>query len=150
MSPFSLSAAIDNSAFESLLSTAPSIRSRALALSSSLPHAHDWLNVIPSPSLGLHLQDRVFRSCLSYWLGVPLHNDRLNGFICPECHNTADPIGDHQVGCGDNGDRISRHNAIYRLPLDPPKKLPACMVSQSTSRSADVLLPNWFNGRPAA
>ena len=150
----SLSAAIDNSVFESLLSFAPSIRSRALALSSSLPHAHDWLNVIPSPSLGLHLQDREFRSCLAYWLGVPLHNDH---FVCPECHNTADPFGDHQIGCGGNGDRISRHNAIRDIifsaaqsaALGPSKETPG-LVSQSSSRPADVLLPNWSNGRPAA
>ena len=92
-----LSAAIDSSAFERLLSSAPTTRSRALGLSTGLPHAHDWLNVIPSPSLGLHLQDREFRSCLCYWLGVPLHNDQ---FTCPECRCVADPFGDHQVGCG--------------------------------------------------
>ncbi len=65
--------------------------------------------VIPSPSLGLHLQDREFRSCLCYWLGVPLHNDQ---FTCPECHGVTDSLGDHQVGCGGNSNRISRHNAI--------------------------------------
>ncbi len=94
-----LSAAIDESALKRLLASAPTTRSRALALSTGLPHAHDWLNVIPSPTLRLHLQDREF---LCYWLGVPLHSDR------PECHGVADSFGDHQVGCGD---RISRHNA---------------------------------------
>ena len=33
------------------------------------PHAGNWLNVVPSPSLGLHLHDQEFRSCLRYWLG---------------------------------------------------------------------------------
>ncbi len=28
------------------------------------------------------------------------------------CHGVADSLGDHQVGCGGNSDRISRHNAI--------------------------------------
>ena len=35
-----------------------------------------------------------------------------NPFPCPECRGTADIMGDHQVGCGGNGDRISRHHAI--------------------------------------
>ncbi len=45
------------------------------------------LNVIPSPTLGLHLQDREFRSCLCYWLGVS------DQFTCPECHGVADSFG---------------------------------------------------------
>ena len=31
---------------------------------------------------------------------------------CPACGNKADPYGDHQIGCGGNGDRIHRHNSI--------------------------------------
>ena len=65
----SLSLSIDNASFQRLLSSASSIRSRALALSSSLPHTGNWLNVVPSASLGLHLQDREFQCCLRYWLG---------------------------------------------------------------------------------
>ena len=89
-----LSAAIDEALHQHLLSTAPSIRARALALSSALPHAGNWLNGIPSSTLGLHLQDQEFRCCLLYWLGVPLHS---SPYSCPECHNTADPFGDHQL-----------------------------------------------------
>ena len=70
----SLSLAIDEASHQGLLSSAPSTRSHALALSSALPHAGDWLNGIPSAALGLHLQDREFRCCLQYWLGVPLHS----------------------------------------------------------------------------
>ncbi len=97
------------------------------------------------------IQDREFRSYLSYWLGLPLHNDH---FICPKCHNTADPFRDHQVGCGGNGDQISCHNAIKDIifnaaqsaPLGPSKETLGLM-SQSSSCPADVLLPNWSNGR---
>ena len=105
----SLSQAIDNASHRLLVSSATSIRSRALALSSSLPHAGDWLNVIPSSSLGLHLQDQEFKCCHALLAGGPLHS---NPYPCPECSATADPFGDHQVGCGGNGDRISRHNAV--------------------------------------
>ena len=43
-----LSHAIDEASHHHLLSTAPDTRSRALALSSSLYHAGNWLNVVPS------------------------------------------------------------------------------------------------------
>ena len=34
------------------------------------------------------------------------------GAQCPVCHMVADPYGDHQVGCGGNGDHIFRHIAL--------------------------------------
>ena len=150
----SLSQAIDNASHRLLVSSATSIRSWALALSSSLPHAGDWLNVIPSSSLGLHLQDQEFKCCLRYWLGVPLHS---NPYPCPECSATADPFGDHQVGCGGNGDRISRHNAVRDVifavaqsaALGPSKEVLG-LVPSSLARPADVFLPHWYLGRPAA
>ncbi|CAI8054079.1 hypothetical protein GBAR_LOCUS29556 [Geodia barretti] len=43
--------------FDLLLSSAPDTRCLALAQSCSLPHAGDWLNAVPSPSLGLHFMD---------------------------------------------------------------------------------------------
>ena len=42
-----LSKVIDQSTFDSLLSNAPSSCLKALALSSAIPHAGDWLNVVP-------------------------------------------------------------------------------------------------------
>ena len=57
-------------------------RSRALALSSTLPHAGHWLNVGPSPTLGLHLQDREFRLYVKYWLGMRMHEENIR---CPVC-----------------------------------------------------------------
>ena len=150
----SLSAVIDKAIFDRLLVSAPSIRSRALALSSSLPHAGDWLNVVPADYLGLHLRDRELRCCLRYWLGTPMHS---KPYPCPECRSTADPFGDHQVGCGGNGDRISHHNAVRDVlfsaaqsaALAPSKETPGLIIS-TLSRPADILLPNWSRGCPAA
>ena len=138
-----LSIAIDVAVYQHLVSTAPSIRARALALSS---HADDWLNGVPSAVLGLHLQDKEFRCCLRYWLGMPLHS---SPYSCPACLGTADPFGDHQVGCGGNGDRITRHNAIRDVvfnaaqsaALAPTKR--SQIFSASLSRPADILLPTW-------
>ena len=53
----SLSRIIDQAAFDSLFSSSPTDCSRALLLSTSIPHAGDWLGVLPSPSLGLHFLD---------------------------------------------------------------------------------------------
>ena len=147
----SLSNAIDEASHQHFLSSAPDTRSRALALSSGLP---DWLNVVPSAPLGLHLQDREFRCCLRYWLGVPLHSGT---YTCPECLGSADPFGDHQVGCTGNGDRIARHNAFRDVlfnaaqsaALAPTKEAPN-LVPGSSARPADILLPYWCRGRPAA
>ena len=36
----------------------------------------------------------------------------VEGSSCPVSHSVAGPFGDHQVGCGGNGDRIYRHDAL--------------------------------------
>ena len=41
-----------------------------LALSISLPHAGDVVNVVPSPALGLCQLDQEFHFYLNYWFGV--------------------------------------------------------------------------------
>ena len=130
------------------------VRSKALVLSTSIRHACDWLNVIPSPSLGLHLFDQEFRLCLRYWLGLPLFPADS---ICSVCHSSADIFGDHHVGCGGNGDRIHRHNSIrdaiftaaQSAALAPLKEF-SHLIPNRHSRSADIFLPNWDRGRSAA
>ena len=104
--------------------------------------------------MGLHLHDQEFRCCLRYWLGVPHHS---TSYSCPECRSTADPYGDHQVGCGGNGDRIAWHNAIrdvlfhaaWSAALAPTREAPS-VVPDAHSRPADILLPTWSRGRPTA
>ena len=62
-----------------------------------------------------------------------------------------------RMSCGGNGDRIARHNAIRDVlfsaaqsaALAPSREMPN-MISNSLSRPADVLLPTWSHGRPAA
>ena len=147
---------IDEASFNTLVESAPDIRSRALALSSSLPHAGDWLNVISFPALGLCLLDQQFRLCLNYWLGLRMTDDTR---FCSACGKSAaaDPLGDHQVGCGGNGDRIHRHDAI-RVPffsaaqcaaLAPRMEVPT-LIPCTRSCPANIFLPKWCRGRPAA
>ena len=144
---------MDDANYHRLLTFAPDTRSKALALSTALPHAGDWLNVIPSSSLGLHLQDREFRVCLDYWLGLRITRE---GPPCPVCWGMADSLGDHQIGCGGNGDRIHRHDSIWdalfsvaqTAALAPPKEVPS-LIPGTSSRPADIYLPNWKRGQPA-
>ena len=104
--------------------------------------------MVPSSTLGLHLQDREFWCCLCYWLGVPFHNSQ---YTCPECRSSADIFGDHQVGCGGNGDRISRHNVVRDVLFSAAQSAAlAPTKADSSMRPADVLLPNWSRGSPAA
>lgn len=150
----SLSRAVDQFNFDHLLDSSINLRPRALLLSSSLPHAGDWLTVLPSNNLGLHLLDSEFRLCLRYWLGVPLASDF---FPCPICSRPADPSGDHALACGGNGDRSVRHNALRDVifsvaqsaALSPRREVPS-LLPDSISRPADVYLPVWSHGRPAA
>ena len=73
------------------------------------------------------------------------------------CQMDVDPFGHHQVGCGGNRDRIHRHDSIrdalfsaaQSAALAPRKEVPA-LISGTRSRPADVYLPNWKRGQPAA
>ena len=149
-----LSRCIDEASYSLLLTEAPDTRSKALALSSAIRHAGDWLSVIPSSALGLHLQDREFRLCLQYWLGPRMIEDGLH---CPICHTVVDPFGDHRVGCGGNGDRIHWHDSIrdavfsaaQSAALAPRKEVPS-LIPGTQSRPADIFLLNWRRGRQAA
>jgi hypothetical protein len=58
-----LSHAIDIIRAASLRLDAPT-RQKALLNSLTLPHAGDWLNVVPSPTLGLHLHTEEFRAAI--------------------------------------------------------------------------------------
>ena len=78
---------------------------------------------------------------------------------CPLCagESVADPFGDYQVGCGENGDRIHRHDSLrfslfsaaQSAALAPRKEVPS-LIPGTSSCPADVYLPNWCRGRPAA
>ncbi len=70
--------AIDQAVFADLCSAAPDTRSKALALSTAIPHAGDWLNVVPSHALGLHLQYWEFRLFFQYWLGLQMVEEELD------------------------------------------------------------------------
>ena len=149
-----LSRVVNQACFDLVVNNAPNVRTKALALSSVISHAGDWLHVVPSNTLGLHLHDWEFRLCLQYWLGVRMLEE---GSRCPVCQVTTDGFGDHQVSCGGNGDRIRRHDSLrdalfsaaQSAALAPRREVPA-LIPGASSRPADLYLPYWKRGRPAA
>lgn len=149
-----LSRAVDTQVYKELLDTAPSTRHKALAISSSIPHAGDWLDVLPSSSLGLHLKTWEFRSCAHYWLGLRMSS---NEAPCTVCGKPSDVYGDHAVGCGGSNDRITRHDllcdALFSVAqsaaLAPRKEVPG-LIPGSRARPADLYLPAWPRGTPTA
>ena len=71
--------------------------------------------------------------------------DGGGGDPMPVCQAVADPFGDHQVGCGENGDRSHRHNslrdALYSAAQSEalaPKIEVLSLIPGSCSRPADV------------
>ena len=113
--------------------------------------AGDWLGILPS---SLQFLDSEFHICLQYWLEVPMASDISP---CPICSHSADPSGDHALACGGNNDRVLRHNslrdivfpAVQSAALSPRRKVPS-LVPDSLSCPADVYLPHWARGHPAA
>ena len=86
-----------------------SVREQARMASLSLPYAGTWLNVIPSPALGLHLRGPEFITALKYRLGADIYRTAGPGPACGAHSNT---LGDHALCCGSAGERVSRHNVL--------------------------------------
>ena len=84
-------------------------REIARMASLGLPHAGDWLNVVPSPVLGLHLRSAEFSIAVKYRLGCPVFSTAGK---CPACPRYSDRAGDHAIFCGFEGERIARHNQL--------------------------------------
>ena len=73
-----LSLRIEEKLHQDLLNMTTITREKARLQSLQLPHAGDWLFVVPSPVLGLQLRGPEFRTAVLYRLGEPLFLDRLS------------------------------------------------------------------------
>ncbi|KAL5479760.1 hypothetical protein EMCRGX_G023333 [Ephydatia muelleri] len=67
-----LSDAIEEMQFNYLLNSC-SLADKARLLSVSSPHASAWISIVPSLSLGLHLDPNEFQTAVKWWLGVNPH-----------------------------------------------------------------------------
>ena len=129
------------------------VREIARLASLGLPHAGDYLNVVPNPALGLHLRASELVAVLRYRLGVNVYP---TAGPCPACGGHSDRLGDHAMNCGNQGERIGRHNrlrdavhsAAAAAGLGPV--LEARFLLPGGRKPADVLIPNWRRGQDAA
>ena len=149
-----LSTKIENKQFQ-LLFDASSIPNRARLMSASSNLAASWLSVIPSPGLNLHLDTAEFQT-LKWWLGI----DMFGGSRCPSCSTQSlDPLGHHALTCRYNGDVVSRHNQLRNTFFEFCRQAgvggqmevgSGLGHDERRTRPADVLVPNWDLGKPAA
>ena len=86
-------------------------RDIARLASLGLPHAGDWLNVVPSPSLGLHLRPPEFIVSVKYRLGMDIFSTYGK---CTACPLPSDSRGDHTISCGYEGERMCQHSPPLR------------------------------------
>ena len=105
------------------------------------------------------------------WLRLPLYE---NEFHCPSCDEVVDRFGDHCLTCSCGGDRTKRHNLIRNevfflcnsAGLNPELERPGLLQPRPLAgsaqesgaardpnvnrRPADVYVPKWYRGAPAA
>ena len=130
-------------------------------LSESRVGASGFLSAVPSKELGLAMPPAEFLIELKTRLLI----DQFEGTsFCPLCDGVLDPRGHHCRLCVAGPDRTVRHNntrnktakLAARAALNPELErsglLPPSPEDPSTNlrRPADVYLPSWHGGAPAA
>lgn len=167
-----LSQSIDNKVLLSILSdNANNVHFRAHINHTTTSGAGAWLNAVPSRALGTHIDSQLYVTMIKRWLRVPLLDKEIH---CPYCDDMVDMFGDHCLTCGCGGDRTKRHNLLRNevfhqcvsSGLNPELERPgllqprpiigsfhdsgAARDQNANRRPADVYLPKWRNGAPAA
>ena len=124
-----------------------SVREQTRLASLGLPYAGAWLNVVPSPALGLHLWGPELITALKYRLGADIYQ---TAGPCPACGAHSDTLGDHALCCSSAGERVSRHNALrdafYSTTVAAslgPSREGRFLLPDDDRRPADVLVPHW-------
>jgi hypothetical protein len=164
----SLSKALDNAARETTMQD-PSLASdlRAHLSLVSAVGADAWLHALPCKTECTHVDPELFRIALARRLRLPLLQKPAP---CNACGSALDVFMDHALVCQCGGNRTLRHNAIRDVTFDfavnagvraekekagllPPRPGTDDLASQmptSGRRPADIWLPTWPDGKPAA
>ena len=133
--------------------------------------AGSWLHATPSEALGTQVDSQLYRTMVQHWLRVPIHDTE---YYCPYCDEVVDRYGDHCLTCACGGDRTKRHNLLrnevyhfcHSAGLHPELEKPDLLQARpligaftenganrdqsSNRRPADVYIPRWRRGAPAA
>ena len=95
-----------NIEFNNLLNSANQVHSAHL-LAAAAPHTGAWLQALPSPVLGLHLDDETIRVSVALRLGAQVcepHKCR--------CGKLVNSLGHHGLSCRLSEGRLPRHNHL--------------------------------------
>ena len=133
--------------------------------------AGSWLHTVPSKDLGTHVDPILYKTMIQRWLRVSLYDTENH---CPLCDDVVDRYGDHCLICSCGGDRTKRHNLLRNevyhqcnsAGLNPElerqgllQQRPIVGAAQENGvnsdsnllrRPADIYLPRWRRGIPAA
>ena len=134
---------------------------KATLLSETLRGANGFLEAVPSKHLNLAMEPEQFVLEVRRRLLMDVHPQ---DDFCPLCDGVSDRKGWHDVMCACGGDRVRRHNAARNYAgkaasaaglqptLEKPGLLQPCpdKPNQERRRPADVYLPTWTGGQPAA
>ena len=168
-----LSDAVDDAALADLWEHSNAATRAHLALVQA-PNASSHLQAPPCEATGTDLPHALMQVVIQRRLRVQLL-DRED--FCPACGQVMDVFGDHALVCSCKGDRTKRHNALRNCSffaaqaagfsgaeLERPGLLQPRPEGEgppggeqggedldaSSRRPADVYLPRWRNGVPAA
>ena len=150
-----LSEKLDNQLLSSLVE-ASTVANKARLLSVSSPHAASWLSMLPCERQGLHLEPSQFQVAVKWWLGLDTSGD-AQCVLCPE--KSLDPLGHHATTCKHGGDVVYRHNRLRDMVAESCRRADLSIhlevghnltPDHSNTRPADILIPHWCMGKPAA
>ena len=116
-----------------------------------LPGTGDFLNVVPSPALKLHIHPTEFVMALKYRLGLPVFPEESD---CLHCGRISDIYGDHAISaCHTSGGIIRRHDLLRDAIFDTayaallrPQKEERNLLDDS-SRPGDITIRGWARSR---
>lgn len=143
-----LTSPIHQASYDSLLTSLDVVgRNRLLGCSS--PGSGDWINALPSESLGLKLSDDQCRIAIALRLGA-----KLSSIHTCICGSETDERGQHALTCRHLKSRHSRHQSINQLlkvsfnsASIPTRLEPHGLCRDDGKRPDGLTIPPWRKGK---
>jgi hypothetical protein len=154
----SLSSHLDDSSVV-LWTAAASSDDRVRLSGCSSPFVNAFLTAVPIPELGFSLPSDAFAATVRVRLGVEQYAHLPVGTLCQQCgRRPLDSLGHHAFACGNNDDRVQRHNHLRdviaklmaQARLAPVKEAAHLLPDLPQQRPGDIWVPKWKDDRPAA